>query len=100
MNHLTNLLSPETMHSLGWALVHFLWQGTALAAVAAAVMALCRRASARYVVGVAALVLMLLAPVVTLYWQTQPADEPTQFISSPMPVNTFLQKSQTAAVAI
>ncbi len=67
MNALMNLLSPSAMHSLGWALLHFLWQGTALAAVAAATMALCRRPSARYAIGVGALVLMLLAPLVTYF---------------------------------
>ena len=65
MTALMNWLSPTVMHSLGWALLHFLWQGTALAALAAAAMALCRRASARYLVGVGALVLMLLSPVAT-----------------------------------
>jgi len=58
-------LSPEMMHALGWALLHFLWQGTAIAALAAGAIALCRRASARYALGVGALVVMLLAPVAT-----------------------------------
>jgi beta-lactamase regulating signal transducer with metallopeptidase domain len=76
MTILTNWLSTNTMHSLGWALVHFLWQGTALAALAAAAMALCRRAPVRYLVGVGALVLMLLAPVATFlfYSQTGPGE--------------------------
>jgi len=68
---LMNWLSPTVMHSLGWALLHFLWQGTALAALAAAAMALCRRTSARYVVGVGALVLMLLVPLVTFLFYAQ-----------------------------
>jgi beta-lactamase regulating signal transducer with metallopeptidase domain/uncharacterized protein YnzC (UPF0291/DUF896 family) len=63
---LMNWLTPSAMHALGWALLHFLWQGTALAALAAAAMALCRRPSARYVLGVGALVLMLVAPLATL----------------------------------
>jgi beta-lactamase regulating signal transducer with metallopeptidase domain len=67
-----NSLSPSAMQSLGWALLHFLWQGTALAALAAAAMALCRRASARYVLGVGALVLMLLAPLATFFVYSQP----------------------------
>jgi beta-lactamase regulating signal transducer with metallopeptidase domain len=67
----TTWLSPETMHSLGWALLHFLWQGTALAALAAGVMAACRRPSARYLAGVVALVLMLLSPVVTFFFYSQ-----------------------------
>jgi beta-lactamase regulating signal transducer with metallopeptidase domain len=53
------------MRSLGWALLHFLWQGAALAALAAVLMSLCRGAARRYAVGVGTLVLMLAAPVVT-----------------------------------
>ncbi|HXO36549.1 MAG TPA: M56 family metallopeptidase [Candidatus Acidoferrales bacterium] len=65
MTNLTNWISPSTMHSLGWTLLHFLWQGTALSALAAVLMSLCRRASRRYAVGVGTLVLMLAAPVLT-----------------------------------
>ncbi len=71
MTSLMNWLSPSAMQSLGWALLHFLWQGTALAALAAGAMALCRRTSARYIVGVAALVLMLLAPLATFSFYLQ-----------------------------
>jgi len=71
MTVLMNLVSPSAMQSLGWALLHFLWQGTALAALAAAAMALCRRASARYLIGVGVLVLMLLAPVATFWFYSQ-----------------------------
>jgi len=68
---LTKLLSPTAMQSLAWALLHFLWQGTALAALGAALMALSRRARVRYVVGVTVLLLMLIAPIATceLSWQ-------------------------------
>jgi beta-lactamase regulating signal transducer with metallopeptidase domain/sporulation protein YlmC with PRC-barrel domain len=68
---LTHWLSPAAMQSLGWALLHFLWQGTALAALAAAAMALCRRASTRYLVAVGALALMLLAPLATFFFYSQ-----------------------------
>ena len=71
MSTMMNWLSPSAMQSLGWALLHFLWQGTALAALAAAAMALCRRASTRYVLGVGALVLMLLAPLATFFFDSQ-----------------------------
>jgi beta-lactamase regulating signal transducer with metallopeptidase domain len=71
MSTMMNWFSPAAMQSLGWALLHFLWQGTALAALAAAAMALCSRASARYVVGVGALVLMLLAPLATFFFDSQ-----------------------------
>src|SRR5580704_4025296 len=67
MTTLTNWLSPTLMHSLGWALLHFLWQGTALAALAAVLMSLCQRASTRYAVAVAALALMVAVPFVTFF---------------------------------
>ena len=72
MTSLTNWLSPNVMHSLGWTLLNFLWQGTALAAIAAAAMALCRRASVRYVIGVVTLLLMLAAPVASFFVLSQP----------------------------
>ena len=77
-----NWLSPETMHSLGWALLHFLWQGTALAAIAAVAMALMRRPSMRYLTGLAALALMLLSPAATFFFSQQHAVEITK--SSPL----------------
>ncbi len=68
MTSLTHWLSPSAMHCLGWTLLHFLWQGTAVAALAAVLMTLCRRASTRYVLAVAALALMLAAPVATFFF--------------------------------
>src|SRR4249920_3762481 len=61
-------LSPEVMRPAGWALLHFLWQGTALVALATVAMALFRKASARYVVAVGILVAMLAAPVATFFY--------------------------------
>ena len=51
----------------GWTLVHFAWQGAALALVACALLRLLRTASseARYVAACAALAGMLAAPVLT-----------------------------------
>src|SRR5437868_10537427 len=64
---ITNWLSPEIMRSAGWALLHFVWQGTALAALAAVAISLFRRASARYLIAVSVLVMMLAAPAVTFF---------------------------------
>ena len=76
-------ISPVTMHSLGWALLHFLWQGTALAALAATAMAVFRRPSARYGIGLAALALMLVSPVATFSFYFQPhASKAVSTISS------------------
>src|SRR5580700_6900946 len=75
MTSMMNWVSPSAMQSLGWALLHFLWQGTALAALAAGAMALCSRASQRYLVGLAVLGLMLLAPLATFFYGHQRSGE-------------------------
>jgi uncharacterized protein (TIGR03435 family) len=51
----------------GWTLVHFVWQGAALAAIAGGLLRLLRRRSpqARYAVACAGLFAMLAAPIVT-----------------------------------
>ncbi|HEU4411968.1 MAG TPA: M56 family metallopeptidase [Polyangiaceae bacterium] len=58
-------LPHDVIRAAGLALLHSLWQGAALAALAAAAMALARRASARYLVAVSALALALAAPAAT-----------------------------------
>ena len=99
MSTLMNWLSPSAMQSLGWALLHFLWQGTALAAMAAAAMALCRRASARYLVGVGALALMLVAPLVTFFFYSQNPSEMAATAKSPI-VSARWQVATSKRVAI
>jgi len=65
MTHFAIPLSPIVVQSLGWTLLHFVWQGAALAAALFILMAGCRTASARYAAGVGAMVLLVAAPVVT-----------------------------------
>lgn len=65
MNPLADWLTPVTSRLLALALLHFLWQGAALAALAYVVMAVCRSAATRYVAAVGILVLMVSAPVAT-----------------------------------
>ena len=59
----------EWVQIAGWVLVHFLWQGSALAIVAAAALRFCRRrsSSVRYVVACLALGAMLAAPLLTAF---------------------------------
>src|SRR5215472_11906898 len=66
MRILAHGISPELLEALGWTLVHFVWQGAALAALFAVANALCRRASTRYALAVITLALMMAAPVITL----------------------------------
>ena len=58
-------ISELTLRLLALSLLHFLWQGAALAALAYVAMAVCRSAAVRYTVGVATLGLMLATPVLT-----------------------------------
>jgi beta-lactamase regulating signal transducer with metallopeptidase domain len=76
MSNLASWISPDVLRTLGWTLLHFLWQGAGLAALFAVACAVCRSASARYALAVGALVLMLVSPVVTFVWlhgQANPA---------------------------
>ena len=72
MANLNSWLSGAVMDALGWAIIHSLWQGLAVAALAALLMALSRRPSVRYLIGVGALALMLAAPIVTFSVLMQP----------------------------
>ncbi|HEV2489779.1 MAG TPA: M56 family metallopeptidase [Candidatus Acidoferrales bacterium] len=65
MSHFAAWFSPAILHAFGWALVHFLWEGLALAALFAGLSAFCRTASARYLLGVATLAIMVAAPAIT-----------------------------------
>jgi len=55
-------------NALGWTIIHFVWQGTLIAALFALARVILRRASAnaRYLAGCAAMLLMLAAPLLTL----------------------------------
>jgi beta-lactamase regulating signal transducer with metallopeptidase domain len=66
---MTAVLQHPYVQALAWALVHFLWQGAALAAAAYLVVRVTRcGAEARYTIGVVTLGLMLAMPVVTTAW--------------------------------
>jgi len=68
MTNLAHGISPELLQTLGRTLLHFVWQGAALAALLAVAMAVCRSASGRYALAVSALILMIACPVVTFSW--------------------------------
>jgi beta-lactamase regulating signal transducer with metallopeptidase domain len=101
MTHLMNWISPNAMHALGWALLHFLWQGAALAALAAAALALCRRTGVRYLAALATLALMLLAPIATffLYLQQHSAETLVSLPTSPA-VRPILHPTAKTAPAV
>ena len=98
MTSLGSWISPSAMQSLGWALIHSLWQGMAVAALAAALMALCRRPSTRYLLGTGALAAMLAAPVTTFFILRSPEPSPSFLASSGPPASIFLLRNLNAPI--
>jgi beta-lactamase regulating signal transducer with metallopeptidase domain len=89
----TRWFAPDTLRTLGWSLLHFLWQGFALAAIASIGMTLFRRASARYIVGVLTLLAMVASVALTfvLLLNSQSALQVTEAVATPVVV--FVQKT-------
>jgi beta-lactamase regulating signal transducer with metallopeptidase domain len=67
MTALAHWLTPELTRTAAMTILHFVWQGAALAAIAAVAMALFDSASARYNVAVVLLASMVAAPAITFY---------------------------------
>src|SRR5688500_12683257 len=67
MSGTEQLLQEPVAQAIGWALLHFVWQGALVAILAAIALALLHRSDAdvRYVVGAIALAVMATLPVVT-----------------------------------
>lgn len=83
------LVSQPAAQALGWALVHFVWQGTLVGVVAALVLASLRRSApdVRYVVATIALALMVTTPAVTAVqtWRAASATAPAPLASGIAP---------------
>jgi len=65
MTSLQLWLTPDVTRAVALAILHFLWQGVALAALASAAMALSRNAATRYAIAVGVMALMFTAPGLT-----------------------------------
>jgi beta-lactamase regulating signal transducer with metallopeptidase domain len=94
MNAFAHWFTPDVLRTLGLSLLHFLWQGAALAALAAAAIALVRKASTRYAIATIALMAMVAAPVVTYFVLHQ--SKPTLSAS---PQTAFPAITQVASLA-
>jgi beta-lactamase regulating signal transducer with metallopeptidase domain len=75
MTSFANWMPANVLQSLGWALVHFLWQGVALAAILSVAMAVSRSARTRYALAVGALILMVAAPLGTFFLELRAESE-------------------------
>jgi beta-lactamase regulating signal transducer with metallopeptidase domain len=79
MSAVETMLASPFFEALGWALIHFIWQGALVAALYGSARIVLRRASsnARYVTACAALLMMPALPVATLIViYPSPADSP------------------------
>jgi len=75
------LLAHPVLQTLGWTLLHFVWQGALVASLYAGVALLLRHATAnlRYVVGCACMLLMLALPVATFLYLDSNANAAAAF---------------------
>ena len=75
MNPGEMLSGMPAVQALGWALLHFLWQGAVIAALVGVLLALMRRfdAGSRYVVCCAGMLLMVVTPIATFFVMLQHA---------------------------
>jgi len=64
-----NVLCGPMVERIGWTLIHFLWQGAALAVMLSAELVLLRRSKAnvRYIAACLTLALMVFVPCVTMF---------------------------------
>lgn len=84
---MTDFIQHPVVQALAWALVHFVWQGTAIGLMAFVALRATRPASARYAIGVGALALMLAAPVATfIVLSNSPATVSSHQQPSPAPM--------------
>jgi beta-lactamase regulating signal transducer with metallopeptidase domain len=67
-------ITPSTVQILGWTLVHFIWEGVALAAMLYVALAFCRTALARYSAALGTLVLMVCSPLGTSFFLAHRAE--------------------------
>jgi len=85
MTALQDWLTFEVTRAAALAILHFLWQGAALAALASAAMAVFRNAATRYAIAVVFLAAMIAAPLLTfaiLERQPAPSARVTMFQST------------------
>lgn len=99
-------LTPETIQRFAGSLLHFLWQGAAIAVAASIGLRLLHRRSAelRYAVSVGAMILMLAAPIATFIFYKETGALALQLLqltgktlADATPSASFTQAAATAA---
>jgi hypothetical protein len=83
-------LMLASAHLIGWALVHFVWQGVLLGLVYGAVRAVLPRGEARYRFGMAMLIALAVCPLLTVW----------RLLEAPAPVLLTATETATRAATI
>lgn len=102
---LTYLLALPATETLGWTLLHFLWQGALIALMLAILLWLLKanRPNLRYSLSCASLALMLVCPIVTYFVLRQPSTETSSAAIAPPITEPVAEPvaagNQTAVVA-
>ncbi len=99
MTALTDVLTPAAVQTLGWTLLHFLWQGTAVALMVATLLWLTKASSStlRYALACVGLALMMVLPGLT-YAVLRPQVEAATALSYDLVVpNAQSSQAETAA---
>jgi beta-lactamase regulating signal transducer with metallopeptidase domain len=87
------------IQTLGWTLVHFIWEGAALAIILYVAMAFCQTALARYGAALGTLVLMVCSPIATFFVLQQNSDPAPQVVALTSVVGTAKALLSPAAAA-
>ncbi|HEX5070898.1 MAG TPA: M56 family metallopeptidase [Vicinamibacterales bacterium] len=105
---MADFIQHPVVQALAWALVHFVWQGTAIGLAAFVALRATRRASTRYALGVGALALMLAVPIATFVLlinssvpassRQSPVGSPVTPAPAPVQVTSHDSGGDTAAV--
>lgn len=90
-------MTATLMQTLAWSLLHFLWQGAAIAAFAAALLYVFRKPATRYLLGVSALGLMMLSFAVTFSLLNDRDEPPAAATAAGAPAAVLVPPAGTPA---
>lgn len=87
MEIMNNIFSQSIVHRIGWTLIHFTWQAISIAILLAIILRLARKQSSnlRYAASILALILMIVAPVLT--FEMLAKEQPVQTTITPTAVS-------------
>lgn len=92
------MITAELLNTLAWSLVHFLWQGAAIAALAAALFFVFRAPATRYLIGIGALAAMLASFVITFTILSGPQNPSDRLASARAPAAALASPAREAIV--